>query len=312
MRSYAAAAGLLLLTTGAIAEQWPSRPMEMIIPFSAGGGVDTTGRRIARAMSEQLGQNIVVSNRDGASGSIGFNALAQAAPDGYTLGGGPTTPIANAIHLVKGVRYTLESFDYVCQTFDNVFVVAVPANSPFKTAQELFAAAREKPGKLTFGHAGVSSNSHLSVESVGKSLNLQFQGVPFRGDSPMIPVLLGGELDFAAPSLIAVRGQNVRVLMVFANERVPLLPDVPTATEVGAKHVPTLNGIYGPKGMPEEARAKLERACEAALKDEEVRKSIINGGQVPSFRNGADFKANVATDFAVKGELIRSIGLEAK
>lgn len=303
---------LLLPASDVLAQQWPARPIEMIIPFTAGGGVDTTGRRIAALISETIGQNIVVANRDGASGSIGFTALAAAQPDGYTLGGGPTTPIANAIHLIKAVKYSIDSFEYVCQTFDNVFVLAVPANSPYKTAKELFDAARAAPGKLTFGHAGVSSNSHLSVESVAASLGLKFQPIPFRGDSPMLPVLLAGEIDFAAPSLIAVRGQNARILLVFSDERVPLLPDVPSAKELGAQHVPTLNGIFAPKGLPEDIRAKLEKACETAMSNPDLQRAIVNGGQVPRYRNGAQFRANVEKDFAVKGELIRKIGLEPK
>lgn len=312
MRVRLFAFALLASSSVAQAEQWPTRPIEMIIPFSAGGGVDTTGRRIAAIMSEKLGQSIVVANRDGASGSIGFTALAGAEPNGYTIGGGPTTPIANAIHLIKSVKYTIDSFDYICQTFDNVFVIAVPANSPYKTAQELFAAAKANPGKITFGHAGVSSNSHLSVESVAASLGLKLQAVPFRGDSPMLPVLLSGELDFAAPSLVAVRGQNARIVLVFADERVPLLPDVPTARELGAQHVPTLNGIFAPKGLPKEVKVKLESACEEAMKNEELQRAIINGGQVPRYRNATDFRKNVQQDFDLKGELIRKIGLEPK
>src|SRR6516225_7124852 len=142
------------------AQNWPARPMEMIIPFPAGGGVDAIGRTVAKAMSVDLGQNIVIANRDGAAGTVGFNALASAAPDGYTLGAGPTTPIANAPFLVKGVRYQVESFDYICQYFENIFVLAVKQQSRFKLAKELITTAAANPGKLTYGHAGVGSIPH--------------------------------------------------------------------------------------------------------------------------------------------------------
>jgi tripartite-type tricarboxylate transporter receptor subunit TctC len=302
----------ILFATSASAQQWPTRPIEMIIPLAAGGGTDTTGRRVARAMAANLGQSIVVINRDGASGSIGFNALGSAAPDGYTLGGGPTTPIANATHLFKGLRYDLDSFEYICRTFDNVFVIAVPTNSRFKSAQDLFAAAKADPGKLVFGHAGVSSNSHLSVENLADGLKLQFQPVAFRGDSPMLPEVLAGRLDFGALSLLSVLGQDIRVLVTFAEERVPLLPDVPTAKELGVRHVPTLNGVFAPKGLPAPVKASLENACAVAMRDTEVQQFIINGGQVPSYKNGAGFRAGVAADFAIKGDLINRIGLEPK
>ena len=143
-----AAAVFLVVAAGSGAAQtsWPARQIEMIIPFPAGSGVDVIGRSVAAALSEQLGQQVVVNNRDGASGTIGFNVLAAAAPDGNTIAFGPTTPIANAPYLVKGVRYQADSFDYICQIFENVFTLAVAPQSQFKSAQELIAAARENPG----------------------------------------------------------------------------------------------------------------------------------------------------------------------
>jgi tripartite-type tricarboxylate transporter receptor subunit TctC len=137
----AVALALVLVAPGAQAQRWPSRPIDMIIPFPAGSGVDVIGRAVASALSEQLGQQVVVGNRDGASGTIGFNALAAAAPDGNTIAFGPTTPIANAPYLVKGVRYQVGSFDYICQIFENAFTIAVAPQSRFKSAQELIAAA---------------------------------------------------------------------------------------------------------------------------------------------------------------------------
>jgi tripartite-type tricarboxylate transporter receptor subunit TctC len=138
------------------AQKWPARPIEMIIPFPAGSGVDVIGRAVASAMADQSGQQVVVNNRDGASGTIGFNALAAATPDGSTIAFGPTTPIANAPYPVKGVRYRVESFDYLCQIFENVFTIAVTPQSKFKSVHDLITAAREDPGKLTYGHAGTA------------------------------------------------------------------------------------------------------------------------------------------------------------
>ena len=207
------------------AQNWPARPMEMIIPFPAGGGVDVIGRAVAKAMSMDLGQNIVIANRDGAAGTLGFNALASAAPDGYTLGAGPTTPIANAPFLVKGVRYQVESFDYICQYFENICVLAVTQQSRFKLAQELLTAAAANPGKLTYGHAGVGGISHLAAENLAEALHVKFTPVPFRGDSPIVPILLKGDLDFASIFLSSIRGLDLRVLAVFADKRLPSLPD---------------------------------------------------------------------------------------
>ena len=134
-RAFRDGRALLVMTGVASAQKYPSRNIEVIIPFAAGGGVDLIGRSIAASLAEQLGQSVIVQNRDGAGGTIGFGALAAASPDGYTLGFGPSTPIANAPYLVKGVRYNPESFDYICQVFENPFSIAVGPNSPYKTAQ---------------------------------------------------------------------------------------------------------------------------------------------------------------------------------
>jgi len=137
------------------------------------------------------------------------------------------------------------------------------------------------------------------------------QPVAFRGDSPMLPEILAGRLDAAAMSLPAVLGQNLRVLVAFADERIPSLPDTPTAKELGVRHVPTMNGVFAPKGIPAEVKKSLEKACEAAMKDDEVREFIVKGGQVPNYRDSAGFKADVEADFRIKGELIKAIGLSA-
>jgi tripartite-type tricarboxylate transporter receptor subunit TctC len=296
------------------AQDYPTRPIEMIIPWPAGGGVDVIGRAVASTMSAELGQNIVVANRDGAAGTIGFNALASASPDGYTLGGGPTTPIANAPFLAKGVRYQVESFDYICQYFENIFVLAVKEDSRFKTARDLFAAAAANPDMLTYGHAGVGTIPHLAAENLGEALNLKFRSVPFRGDNPMLPILLKGDLDFASTALSSIRGLNLRILAVFADARLPSLPDVPTARELGvAVSVPPgHNGVFAPKGLSERIHARLEGACANAAKSDTVLRAVANAGQTVTYLTGARFRQQTVADYNFKGALIRRLGLEVK
>jgi len=296
------------------AQTWPTRPIEMIIAFGAGGGVDIVGRAIGAAVGEQVGQSVVVVNREGAGGTLGFGVLAAAAPDGHTLGFGPTTPIANAPYLVKGVRYDVDSFNYICQVFENVFTIAVAPDSKFKSAQDLLAAAAREPGKLTFGHAGLGTIPHLSVENLAEALQLKFTQVPFRGDAPMLPVMLKGDLDFGAPAVSSIRGQNFRPLVVFAEQRHPAYPDVPTAKELGVAHPvpPGHNGVFVPKGLPADVRASLEKACAAAVRSASVAQATANTGQTIRYLTGAQFQAQTAADYKYKGELIRRLGLEAK
>jgi tripartite-type tricarboxylate transporter receptor subunit TctC len=304
----------LTLCFPAVAQQkYPSRTIEMTVPFAVGGGVDLIGRAVGASLGEQFGQTVVVVNRDGAAGTLGFGQLAAAPPDGLMLGFGPSTPIANAPYLVKGVRYSVDSFDYVCQVFENVFTIAVGPNSPFKTAKDLFAAAKDKP--LTFGHAGLGSIPHLSVENLADALKLKVQHLPFRGDGAMLPVLLKGDLDFAAPAISSIRGNDqIKPLVVFADKRNLAYPDVPTAKELGvATPVPPgQNGLFAPKGLPVDVKATLEKGCAAAVKSEVVLKTISNTGQSIAYLNGAEFQKQTAEDYKFKGELIRRLGLEVK
>jgi tripartite-type tricarboxylate transporter receptor subunit TctC len=295
------------------AQTWPARQIELIMPWPAGSGVDLIARAMAQAMAAGLGQNIVVLNRDGASGTIGFKALASAAPDGYTLGGGPTTPIANAPYLVKGVRYQVSSFDYICQYYENVFALAVTRGSRFKSANELFAAAAAAPGKLAYGHAGIGSIPHLSVENLSEALGLKFQHVPFRGESPMLPVLINGDLDFGSVSLSSVRAYDLRALAVFADARRAGYPDAPSIKELGvASFVPPgHNGLFAPAALPELVRTRLEQACANATKDEGVLRAMAGAGQTVTFLDSTKFREQTIADYKFKGEIIRRLGLEA-
>jgi tripartite-type tricarboxylate transporter receptor subunit TctC len=294
------------------AQDWPARPIEMIIPYAAGGGVDIIGRAIASAMSEEFGQKVVVVNRDGAGGTLGFNALASAAADGYTLAASPSTPITSAPYLVKGVRYRVDSFDYICQVFENVFSIAVPENSRFKSARDLLDVAAANPGKLTYGHAGVGQVPHLSVENLAEALNLKFQGVPFRGDSPMLQVLLKGDLDFGAAAISSIQGKKIRPLAVFSDERHPAAPDVPTAKELNvARSVPPgFNGVYAPAGLPTRVRAMIETACAKAVHSEVVKRATQQSGQIIRYLDSVEFHARTLMDHQFKGELIRRLSLQ--
>ena len=294
------------------AQSWPARQIEMIIAFPAGSGVDVIGRALAQAITQQTGQNVIVLNRDGAAGTLGFATLAAAAPDGHTIAFGPTTPIANAPYLVKGVRYNVESFSYICQVFENVFAIAVGPHSKVTSAHELLAAAKANPGKLTYGHAGLGTIPHLSMENTAEALRQKFAAVPFRGDAPLVPALLRGEVDFAAVGISTIRPQpSIRPLAIFSDRRHAAYPDVPTVKELGvATSVPPgHNGLFAPAGLPADVRNALEGACRSILKQDAVAKVMKNTGQSIEYLNGADFHAQTVTDYKSKGALIKRLGL---
>ncbi len=297
------------------AQNWPSRQIEMIIAFPAGSGVDVIGRTLAQAITQQTGQNVIVLNREGAAGTLGFATLAAAAPDGHTIAFGPTTPIANAPYLVKGVHYNVESFSYICQVFENVFAIAVGPQSKVTSAQQLLAAAKANPGKLTYGHAGLGTIPHLSMENTAEALRLKFAAVPFRGDAPLVPALLRGEVDFAAVGVSTIRPQpSIRPLAIFSDKRHAAYPDVPTVKELGvpAGVPPGHNGLFAPAGVPAGVRNALEGACRTILKQDTVAKVMTNTGQSVEYLNGADFHAQTVVDYKSKGALINRLGLGAQ
>jgi tripartite-type tricarboxylate transporter receptor subunit TctC len=212
---------------------------------------------------------------------------------------------------MKGVRYGVESFEYICHVFENAFTITVAPHSKFKSARELLDAAAESPGRISYGHSGNGTIPHLSVENLADELKLKFQPVPFRGESMIAPVLLKGDIDFASMAVVTIRGQNFRPLLVFADARHPALPELPTARELGVTTSvpPGHNGIFAPKGLPDGVRTALERACLNAVKRPAVQRALENSGQVLHYLTSAEFHALTVADHKFKGELIRRLGL---
>lgn len=289
---------------------YPVRPVQVIVGFPASGSVDLMARRGAAEMSNLLGQNFVVVNRDGASGTIGFSMLATARPDGYILGGGPTTPISNAPHFMKGLKYTVDSFEYVCHTFENVFAIVVRPESPFKTLQDLIATARANPGKLSFASSGVGTVPHLAISDFAHRQKLALIHTPYRGEAPMIPDLISGRVDFSGTSIASVIGRGLRPLGFFGDERHPAFPDIPTLQELGIPSLPGgLNGFFAPKGTPEPILKLLESNCEKMTKSESFQEAAKKLNQRVKFLSRRDFAKKTAEDFRLKAELVKALGL---
>ena len=301
------------LMTGAVQAQtnYPQRPVQVIIGFPAGGSVDVMARNLVTAINAQLGGSFVVVNRDGSSGTIGFGQVAAAPPDGYMLGAGPTTPISIAPHLIKNIKFGPESFEYICQSFENVFTIAVPLDSPFRSVADIIAAARANPGKLSYGHSGIGTVPHFSIANFVYRSNLNVAAIPYRGETGMLPDLIAGRLDFGGPSVALAIGQKVRVLAVFADGRHPAFPDVPTFAELGMPSMPPgLNGLFAPKGTPKEVLAVLERACEQAVQTEAFKAVAQKLSARIVYLNGAAFAERALADYKYKGELIKVLDIK--
>lgn len=311
--SVAMAAFLAVPCLQAQAADYPTKPVQIIVSWAAGGSIDTMARGFALAMSGELGQTVVVANRDGASGMIGTSATIAAAADGYTLNFGPITPISNALHLMKDPPYGVESLEYVCQVFENRFAVAVPENSPYKTIEDLFSAMKASPGKLSYGHLGAGSITHLSLETAIQGQNFEVTGVPYRGENPMFNDLQTARLDFGIVTVGNTLSQSrpVRMLAVISDRRHPEMPEVPTLKERGLPSLqPALVGLMAPKGTPEPVLDKLEAACERAVKHEAMQRAVNALRDEVAFKDRKTFTASVHGDYEAKAELVKRLGIQ--
>jgi tripartite-type tricarboxylate transporter receptor subunit TctC len=309
-RNFTAAAALAFASL-AQAQSYPTRNVEVILPYAAGGGVDAMARAFAREASRLTGQNWIVVNRDGAGGVVGFTALARATPDGYTLAFSPASPMVNSPFVMKEMPFKNEQIEPLCQVFENVFSIAVRQDSPFKTMQELVARAKAEPGRLSYGHAGAGSVPHMSVGTLEKSLGVKFNPIAYRGDGPMLPQLLGGELDFGAPALSSIAGKNLRVLAVLSDKPSPAAPGAPAVTQLGYPAVtPGLNGLYAPAGTPRALVEQLQGICQKAVESEGFVKAAQGLQQVPAYLPAAQFKARLDRTYKANADLVPDLKLE--
>lgn len=303
--------GIFAICCAALVAAQDKRNVEVILPYAAGGGVDAMGRAFAREASQLTGQNWLVVNRDGGAGTIGFTALTRAAADGNTLVFSPASPLTNSPFLLKAMPYRNEQIEPVCQVFENVFTIAVRQDSPIKSMQDLVARAKAAPGKLSYGHAGNGSVPHLGVAAVEKELGIELNPIPFRGDAALLPQLMGGQLDFAAPALSSITGKGLRVLVVLAEKRHPAMPDVPSLADLGYPSVvPGLNGIYAPAGTPLETIAKLQNLCQKVLESDGFKQAAQSLQQVPAFLSAQQFKTRIQKMYRLHSDLVPRLNLE--
>jgi len=305
---------LMALASGAASAQatWPDRPVQLIVPFPAGGGVDIIARPFAEPFGALLGQPVVVSPRDGASGTIGMSLVASAKPDGYTLAFTPNGPVTIQPHVIPTLAYRFDGFVPLCQIFAVQYVLAVKPDSPFRTLADLMAAAKAKPGEVKYAYGGIATNPHLAMSQLVLAANVDVLAVPFRGDPQAILAMKGGEIDAAMLNIGGAKAQGLRMLGTFAERRQPEIPDVPTMKEQGYAVVSgAFGGLFGPKGLPADVVRKIEAACEKVANDPRYQQKLRELSQEPVYRNGADFAKVLAEDLAAKGDIVKRAGIKA-
>jgi tripartite-type tricarboxylate transporter receptor subunit TctC len=280
------AAGFALAAT-AQAQSWPQKPVKFIVPFPPGGATDISARLLAQKLTDIWGQTVVIENRGGAGGGVGAAEAARAAPDGYTLFFPSGSVVTANQHIYAKMNYNPEKdFVPVTNVVSGPQVLTVPANSPYKTMQELIDAGRAHPGKLLFGHAGIGSQTHLAAENFVHQAKIDGVAVPYRGEGPGLAALVGGETHFfvgnVAASIGFIKGGRLRALGVTSKTEFAQLPGVPPI----ANTVPGFEntgwfGIVAPTGTPKAIIDKVHQDTKKALLDPAMKEKFFAQGLAP-------------------------------
>ena len=307
-----AAAHLLLAGTSGAAD-YPVRPVKLLVGASAGGTTDTMARSIAEPLSARFGQPVLVENRPGAGGNLAAEAVARAAPDGYTL------LVSYTSHTINATLYPKLPFDPVADFSPIAMISTVPSllvgnpKVPAKDLVELIALARQKPGKLTIGIGGIGSSLHLAGDRFKMMAGIDMLNVPYKGTAPALTDVLGGQVDLMFISLVTgtaqVQAGNLRAYGVTSARRQPAFPDLPAIGEiVSGFESEAWFGVFGPARLPDEIVGKLNRAIIDALGEPRMREQLVREGANPAALTPAEFAAFVRADIERWAPVVRSSG----
>jgi len=295
------------------ADNWPSKPITLIVPYAPGGFADTRVRLLARKLSDNLKQTVVVENKAGAGGVIGTNLVAKAAPDGYTIGTGNLAPMSVNPTLMPDMPYDpIKDLAPVVLIENSPLVLSVNNTLPVKTLQDLIALAKKEPGKLTFGSSGVGGAHHLSGEMFREQAHVDVVHVPYKGGSLAATDLMGGHIsmmfEMGYSALPAIQGKKIHPIAVTSKQRLAVLPDVPTMAESGLPGFESYNwqGIVAPAATPAPVIARLNAEFNKILKDPEVVKAIADTGSQAGGGTPEEFGAFIKSETAKWAEVIKT------
>lgn len=319
MRLIATALALLLALPVAAQEAFPSRPIRFVVPFAPGGSNDFMARLMAPRMAARLGQPVVIETRSGAGGVTGVDVAAKAPADGYTVALGTAGGTIIGPSLMRSPPFdALRDLAPITLAINVQVPVVVPGRSPFHSMADLVAAAKARPGTLTYGTSGTGGLPHLVGEVLSQVAGIQLVHVPYRGGGPVGTALLAAEVDFGLSDMSVFLGQHragtLRILAVGGAQRLPFLPEVPTLAEQGLPGIDTNNwhGLVTAAGVPEPILAKLHEAAAAALHDPEVKRLAEDQGLEAVGNSRAAFAALLRSDTERWGAVVRRAGLHAQ
>ena len=306
-----------LLPWQAIAQEYPTRPLKMIVPYPAGGSVDLLGRAFAERMQAALGQPIVAENRTGASGVIAHQAIARAAPDGYTIAVSGTSPLVLAPHQYRNLGYDpRRDFSYVACPGSTPFVLDVAASLPVTNVRELVAYARAHPGKLNFGSAGIGNSAHLAAALFGQVAGIDMVHVPYKGNALAMTDLNAGQIqvlfDPVQTTLPQLKGGRIRALATTGKTRFSGLPDVPTIAESGypSYEFTVWYAFIAPAGTPATVVARLNAEVNRVVRDVGVKQRFAALGAELTESTPDSCAAMVQGQLPLWGKMFGDLGIK--
>jgi tripartite-type tricarboxylate transporter receptor subunit TctC len=317
LKVFALMAGLIV-AAAAQAQAWPTKPVRFIVPFPPGGATDISARLIGQKLSDMWGQTVVIENRGGAGGGVGASEAAHAAPDGYTLFFPSGSVVTANQHIYAKMGYNPEKdFVPVTNVVSGPQVLVVNAGSPYKTVKDLIDAGRANPGKFTFGHAGIGSQTHLAAENFVNAANINALSVPYKGEGPSLIGLIGGETTFLVTNLAAalshINGGKLRALGVTSKTEAPQLPGVPPI----AKTLPGFEnagwfGIVAPTGTPKDIIDKVYRDTKIALASTEMKARFFAQGMAPVGNSPEEFGKAMKEETVMWAKIVKERNISVK
>lgn len=308
-------AASLLAVAGLAQAAWPEKTVQWVVPYPAGGGSDVIARTVSTGLESVIGQRVIVENKPGAGTIIGATQVYTSSPDGYVVGTADSGTLAFNPSLYASLKYDPAKFTYIGGLARFPLMLTVPANSPFKTVQDLLAEARKQPGSLNSGSAGAGSPHHLALEMFKQRANVDIVHVPYRGSAPALQDVMGGQVTMAfldtAVAMANAKAGKLRVLAVATPERLAQLPDVPTMNEAGVADFTAYawQGLVGPAGVPADVVSKLDADLQKVLKTPGVAQKIIDMGVEPMPMSAADFQKYATEQRELWADVIKKAGI---
>lgn len=299
VRAISALVIVLASASGALAQNWPNRPIRMVVPYTPGGYTDLMARLVGQKISDALGQPVIFENKPGANAIIGTDVVAKAAPDGYTFG---TVIAAHAVNATLNPKLpydTQKDLTYVSLMSSAPLIMIAHPSLPASNIKELIALAKAKPGELNFASSGVGAAAHLTMEMFKSRVGIDMQHIPYKGTAGALQDLVGGRInvmfDIVGPLMPQVRSGNAKAIAVTAKERIPAAPDVPTMAEQGVPDFVsgTWAGIIAPAGLPKEILERVSAEAKKALVDPAMKEKLAEQGIVAVGSTPEEFRVFV-------------------